>query len=832
MKRLIGILFIFLQTSLFAQVEESYYYISDAKYDPAIPTPSQFLGYTLGTQHVSPYETYAYMRKLAELSPRITVEVYGKTYENRELLLLTVTSPRNHQKLTEIKEKRRAIIDGKVAKEDLKNIPLVIWMGYSVHGNEASGQNSSLLSAYHLAAAQGDDIEKYLENTVVLIDPCINPDGGNRFATWVNHNRSQTLVSDPSSREFSETWPGGRTNHYWFDMNRDWLYQQLPESKGRLAKYYEWWPNILTDHHEMGSNSTFFFQPGVPERTNPMTPVRNIELTKKIGTYHAKGLDKIGSLYYSEQNYDDFYYGKGSTLPDINGAVGILFEQGSSRGHLQETNNGLLSFPATIRNQFSATLSTLKAGGEMHMELMEHMQDFYKNRPDYGYKTISFGDSKDPIATWEMVQVMLRNKIQVYAHPEKKGIFLVPSEQPQKRLIHSLFEKRTTFTDSAFYDISAWTLPLCMNVPYSFSTKAEKLGELVQNLPMPSGKLEVEGTYAYLFDWNSYYAPRALYQLQKEGYLVKVARSPFEVQTKSGPRKFDFGSILIMPKNKDTDASFLETLAKENALHILGLGTGNSIKGSDLGSETFLAVKQPKPLLIVGDGVSPYDAGEVWHLLDTRMHMPVSMVDVDRVSRLNLADYTHIIMVNGSFRGLSAEKVKSYVNAGGIAIGISGGASWLANNGISSVKIKAEAKNMAAGTKQPYNTESVFEGAMETAGTIFEVNVDPTHPICYGYDGGKLSYFKVNNICFEDTKDPYNTPLMYTGDPLMAGYVHPRNLERIKGSPALIAESSGRGKVISFSDNPNFRAFWYGTNKFFLNALFFGSVVNSGRYGE
>jgi hypothetical protein len=306
----------------FSQVADSYYLPQNVTYNANIPTPQKFLGYQVGEQHVTPYETITYMKELARLSDRFHVETYAKTFENRELLLVTVTSPQNYARIEQIKTEHQKLVNPSQSSSlDLQKMPIVVWMGYSVHGNEASGTNSNLMSAYYLAAAQGASVDSLLNETVILIDPVINADGGNRFATWVNINRSTNLVSDVNSREFSETWPGGRSNHYWFDLNRDWLYQQMPESKGRLSKFYDWRPNILTDHHEMGSASSFFFQPGIPARTHPLTPKSNIDLTIKFGKYQAAGLDKIGSAYYTQENYDDFYYGKGSTLPDVNGSI-------------------------------------------------------------------------------------------------------------------------------------------------------------------------------------------------------------------------------------------------------------------------------------------------------------------------------------------------------------------------------------------------------------------------------------------------------------------------------------------------------------------------------
>ena len=251
--------------------------------------------------------------------------------------------------------------------------------------------------------------------TIILFDPSYNPDGLQRFAYWANTNKNANLNPDPNDREYNEVWPGGRTNHYWFDLNRDWMPAQLPESRARLKTFHDWLPNILTDHHEMGSHSTFFFQPGVPERTNPLTPKLNQELTKKIGSYHAKALDKIGSLYYSEEGYDDFYYGKGSTYPDINGGIGILFEQASSRGHVQETENGLLTFPFTIRNQFTAALSTLDAAKNMRVEILDYQQNFYQNARNEGSKekdkAIVFGDEKDAAKTYHLAEILKRNHI-------------------------------------------------------------------------------------------------------------------------------------------------------------------------------------------------------------------------------------------------------------------------------------------------------------------------------------------------------------------------------------------------------------------------------------
>lgn len=824
-----------------AQVADSYYFPNNVTYDPAIPTPQQFLGYQVGEWHVTHDQRVAYMKKLAELSKRITLAEYARTYEQRPLLLLTITNPANHGNLENIRTEHLKLIDPALsAGLKTADMPAVVWLGYSVHGNEPSGTNASLLSAYYLAAAQGAGIDSLLRECVILLDPCINPDGGNRFASWVNTHKSITPVTDPAAREYNEVWPGGRTNHYWFDLNRDWLYTQHPESQGRMAKYHAWKPNILTDHHEMGSNSTFFFQPGVASRTHPLTPRLNIDLTAKIGAYHAAELDKIGSYYYTQENYDDFYYGKGSTYPDINGSIGILFEQASSRGHAQETNNGLLTFPFTIRNQFTATLSTLRAARAMRVELLDYMRDFYKNTNE-PVKAYVFGGSNDRARTWEMVNILRRNDIAVHelAKDEtlegskflKDNAFVVPLDQSQRKVVKAIFEKRTEFEDSLFYDISAWAMPLTFNVPYVESKANVSLGKKLTDNPFPAGKVVGKTAYSYLFEWDSYFAPRTLYELQKLGYSVKTAAQPLTVAIDGKPREFDYGTIQIQVRDHDPDSTYqlLQRLAARDAVDFYAAGTGLTSSGIDFGSENFKVTRQPKPLMLVGAGVNSNDAGEVWHLLDQRIKVPLTMADISSFNRLDLSAYNTLILVSGNYSSLPVDKVRDWVWAGGVLIAMTDANEWLAEKGLSTLKLKT-IPNDTTGPK-PYALANLYQGAQVTGGAIFRINLDLTHPLAYGYKEPTLNVFRDHNNFAQPIKDPYGAPAIYTDRPLVSGYMSARNEKLIRNSPAIVCNNLGSGKVIALLDNPNFRAFWYGTNKIFLNALFFGSQISSGRFG-
>ncbi|WP_276498212.1 M14 family metallopeptidase [Pontibacter litorisediminis] len=825
----------------------SYYLPTEVTYNSSIPTPKDILGYNVGEWHASHDQLVMFMRQMASLSDRITMTEYGRTHENRPLYLLTITSPKNHQNIEQLKQQHVQLTNpAESGKLNLKEMPAVVWMGYSVHGNEPSGSNASLLAVYHLAAAQGPEIEKLLDETIILLDPSINPDGMNRFASWVNSHRSKNLITDNNSAEFDEVWPRGRTNHYWFDLNRDWLPLQHPESKGRLAKFHEWKPNVLTDHHEMGTNATFFFQPGIPSRNNPLTPESNFKLTQKIGTYHAKALDKIGSFYYTEESYDDFYYGKGSTYPDVNGAVGILFEQASSRGHAQESVNGVLTFPFTIRNQFTTTLSTLEAAQAMREELLAHQRDFYKNALNEAKqaktKAYVFGSEKDKARAYHLAEIIKQHQIDVYRPKENMTIngvtytpenaYVIPTEQPQHRLIEAMFEKRTTFQDSLFYDISAWTFPLAFDLEHaalsSRNFKGNQLGQKVEDLSFPDGEvIGGKSDYAYTFEWHGYYAPRALNQLMDRGIATRVATDKFS--TPDG-KQYDYGTILIPVAGQRVNAEelhqVLQEVAQQNALKVYAMNTGFTPQGIKLGSPMMRSLEQPKIMMLIGDGVNSYDAGEAWHLMDDRFGMRPVLIKTNDFNRASIDKYNVLVMAEGSYSSISKDKLRSWVQRGGTVIGMGTAAKWLSDNGIGNITFKNGEAQANAAAQKAYADMANSEGAQVIGGAIFETTLDLTHPLAYGYTDAQLPIFRSNALFMERSKSPYANPVMYTANPLMAGYISKPNLEKVKNTAAVDVSALGAGKVIAMPDNPNFRAFWYGTNKLFLNSIFFGQIIS------
>jgi len=832
-------LMLLITSSLFAQ-ELSYYLPADVTYNNAIPKPKDIIHHEVGEWHVTHDRLVNYMSALATAAPeRIKMETMGFTYERRPQVLLVVTSKNNHARLEQIRQQHLLLSDpSKSSSLNLNDMPIVVYVGHSIHGNEPSGSNAALVSAYYLAAAQGKEIDDLLENVVILFDPSFNPDGLQRFSTWANQHKSKNLVTDPSSREFNEVWPGGRFNHYWFDLNRDWLPAVHPESQNRVKLYHQWKPNILTDHHEQGSNASFFFQPGVPSRVNPLTPKKNQELTEKIGRFHAKYLDKIGSLYFTKENYDDFYYGKGSTFPDINGAIGILFEQASSRGHAQETGNGILRFPFTIKNQFVTVLSTLEGARQLRKEFLEFQRDFYKQSVSNENKGYVFGDKNDRGKTFLFIEMMQRHGIAVNEYTgandtefEKGAAYTVSLNQPQQVLIKAIFDKQLTFTDSLFYDISSWTMPLAYGIPYKEAVVAGT-GKKLENLKMPAGELlGGKSEYGYIFEWDEFFAPRALLELQQAGLITKVATNKTEIITTAGLKKFDYGTILIpvsmQDKNSEQVFQLLNQAAQKNGLKIYSMQSGTASAGSDLGSSKYISLKQPTVAMMVGTGVSALDAGEVWHLMDQRLNIPASHLDAANFNRADISKYSTIIMVSGNYGEVNKEKMKSWVQAGGVLILLEDAVTWAAQSGIASVTLKKIKSAEDSSQRLPYVQREQIDGAQQMSGAIFGAEVDLTHPLAYGYNQKTVSLFKANKVFMEKSKNPYATPFYYGSNPLQSGYISRENNNAIKNSAAVIVNTVGSGRVINIADNPNLRGFWLGGTKLLMNAIFFGKIIDA-----
>ncbi len=840
--------FLFLLYPLHSQEHLEYFLPADVEYDPGIPSPEEFLGYPLGEFHVTHDRLVRYMEIIAERSDRAVLEVYAHSYENRPLVQLIFTSPENQARLESLR--LRHLENMEPGSEAVDN-PLVVRLGYSIHGNESSAGNSSLLTAYYLAAAKGPWIDRLLDNCIILVDPCLNPDGFTRHSTWANAHHTEVPSPDPASRQFSEVWPGGRTNHYWFDLNRDYLLLTHPESRGRVAEFHRWKPNVVTDHHEMGANSSFFFQPGIPSRNNPMTPEENYRLTREIAGYHQQALDRIGSLYFSEEVFDDFYYGKGSSYPDVNSSVGILYEQAGFRGTWRETDYGLKAFAFAIRNQFTVSLSTLRAALDMKAELLDYQHRFNQEALQLA--------AKDPVKAWvigdpfdegrnsRFLEILLQHQIKVYGlkqdariggTPFKKGkAFVIPMQQEQYRLIRAMFETMTEFRDTSFYDVSTWTMQLSFNMAAktlaSSSELARYQGEALTSAPLPQGMVsETDRPYAYLFRWDEYAAPRALYALQEAGLRARVATEPFHYADDESDLRYDRGTILVYLQDQPLQAGeiheLLSGLARETGVDFQAVKTGLTPEGPDLGSGSFAPLEKPSVMMVVGSGIGSQAAGEIWHQFDQRYHIPLTLVDLDQAASTDLDRYNVIILPDGSYRGTGnafPENLGRWIAGGGELIAFQGAGPWLAGQKLLDLKYKPAPEGKGA-PSYSYADRSKLSNLNSIPGAILETRLDLSHPIAYGYHAALLPVFKEGSEVAEPGKGSYANPITYTDSPLLSGFVSDENRERLRGAPFVTIARHGRGRLILFHENIHFRGVWYGTNKLCANAVFFGNLMN------
>ena len=824
--------------------------IKGVRYNRSIPKPEEIIGHQIGTSHTRTDQVVDYFEALASRSNRIILNDHALTHEGRRLIHAIVTHPDNHENLEIIREENLKLSDkpNSMSDQDLNKMPLVAYLGFSIHGDEASGTEASLLLLYHLAAGSGKQIDDILKNTVLIIDPMFNPDGRDRFVNWVNGNRGRVPTSDTQDREHNQPWPRGRTNHYLFDMNRDWLPVTQPESNGRIKLFHHWRPQFLLDAHEMGSNSTFFFQPGISSRNNPNTPKGTIELANKLMPFHAKRLDSIQSMYYSQQSYDDFYYGKGSTFGDIHGSVGILFEQASSRALESETNQGRLVYAFTIRNHYMSTLGTLDGLVALRKDFLTYHRDFYATAPDAAKKNQVRGYLVSLKQNRTRAQMLIQNlqKHRIVAHELKKSMtvkqtkfnpgeaVIIPSNQPQTRFLKGIMERMTTFEDSLFYDVSAWTLPLAYGVE-SYELKQNPNAYIGTQL----GLVELDGGMltggkaksAYLMKWDRYYAPKSLYSIMDLGIRPRLTTQAFSAVVDGKEVQFDRGTIVIPAYQRDADATITQEkihkmmihLAKMDHVNIYASNTASTPSGPDLGGAYQGVLQKPKVAILSGDGTSSYGVGEVWHLLNFRMGIPVSLLNAKQLSARKLSKYNTIIVPDGFYSNLDSTDIKTlkdWVLNGGTLIATQTGSRWVVNKKILNEKLK---KGGMDTLDIPYEQAPMVTGAQRIGGSIFEVSLDNTHPIAYGYNK-KTPMFRRGDTFFELSTSTAANVGRYTKNPLLSGYISEEKLKEIQNSASIIARRQGGGHVILFADNPSFRAFWYGSNGLLLNAVFFGQA--------
>jgi hypothetical protein len=811
----------------------------EAGYDESVLRPAAVLGHEIGSAFARHDLVVAYFEALAEASPRVELIDIGRTHEGRRQITAVISSIRN---IDQLEERQREHL----ASES--NAPIFTWHGYSVHGNEGSGVQAALAVAWYLAASRDPEVREMLRNTVIMIDPSLNPDGYGRFSTWANHAAGRIPIGDPAHRTRAESWPGGRTNHYFFDLNRDWLLLQQPETVNRVQLLQRYRPHVMTDHHEMGGDSTFFFQPGVESRWHPMIPQANRTLTEQLGAYHARALDQAERLYYSGESFDDFYPGKGSTWPDLQGGVGILFEQASTAGLVRDTAQGRITLPMAIHNHVLASLSTLEGVQEMADDLRQFRVDYQERKllPDRLPAGWVFDDGGDPSRAAAFVELIKGQGLSVFGvtdpiRAENREYlpgrsWIVPVLGAQAALAQTLFADVRTFSDSTFYDVSTWALP------HAFGVSASPLSRVPSGLDteshvnrnyVVSGRSEPR---AWVLPWDDYFAPAVLARLQAAGVRARVALEPFESQSGGERVRFKAGAVVIsrtdVPDVEERKRDFLARIAGGDA-PLVGLDSVQTDAGPDLGSSRMRPLEPATVALVAGEGANRADVGSIWHMLDHRLGLPVTLVRPDRLSADVLGRHTHLIFGDGDYSKISEEsaaEIGRWLDEGGVVIVLRRAAEWAQTQGW----LPEPTADDESAERFAYGEMAAKDGAQQVGGAILEVELDPTNPLAFGIAGDSVALMRRGRVAL---KAPWNNPFTvagaYSDSPLVSGYLPDGYADAIADQPAILAVPRGEGLVVAFADAPSFRAVWWVGERLLTNAISFGGAIRAprGKYG-
>jgi hypothetical protein len=831
-----------------------YFLDPQSEFDPSIPSPEHFLGYRTGSKITEHHRIAAYFEKLAALSNRARLIEIGRTHEGRPLLILAVSSPENIARLDAFRTER-----SKARRAETPNTPLILFLGYSVHGNEPSGAEASLLSAYYLVASQSETVSKQLAAGIYFIDPVRNPDGQERFAEWVNHNRSIHFINNnPLDREHTEGWPRGRGNHYWFDLNRDWVNIVHPESQARVAFYQDWLPHVQVDHHEMGANSSFFFEPTDPDgNESRFVPQSTYRLNAEFANYYARALDRIGSFYYTKDEYDNKNPTFGSTYPDYNGAVGILFEQGSSRGIQQTSVNGLLTYAHTVRNQLVTSIATIDAANDYRDALFALQKEFFSVNQKDGGKNYIIGDAYDRTRLSNFINRLLDHRLEVYENNndiiidsvkyEKGKSYIIPVAQPNSALVQIIFDEKRDYNDPGKLGYGAgFSVAYASGLAYAQIANPSKgilLTGKINPVPAPFTRSE----YAYLIDFRDSRTQAALFRLLEKGLIIKVASQKFSIDSEGRAIDFPVGTLLIPVANQPLSAgdlfNFLQTVAETEAISLLPVATGYSLRGVDLGSAAFRRIQPPRALLLTGGGVSSTEAGEVWHLFDQKLAYPLVRIEVESFNRIPLYDFNRIILAGGSYAELSSssiEKLKQWTANGGVLITLNSASQWAARTlldarggrrtdgadggAAASSAISAPAPASSAVPAPASASSAALTPAASAFGrrlptSVIETRIDLSHPLAYGLTRTSLPVSKENLSVLRIAGAP--VVASYPARPLLNGYLAPES-ESVFGNRAASIQTAAN--IILFAEDPLFRGAWEGTERTFVNAVLFGEI--------
>ena len=854
----------------FAGTGEAAFY-TPAAVDPAVPEPEAFLGYALGERFTEHHRLIDYLQAVADASPRVEIQRYGTSYGGRPLVLLTLSSAENLAKQREIRENYGIIADPRrtnlgEARGRSRDLPVAVWLSYGIHGNESSSSEAAMAMVYHMAAGNDQNIADLLDQTVLLVDPCLNPDGRDRYVNWFNSVVGAAPDAHGAAREHHEPWPGGRYNHYLFDLNRDWAWLTQEESRARIRLYRQWRPQVHVDFHEMWADESYFFFP--PERPiHPLYPDQVKKWSEIFGRGNAAAFDARGWRYYTAESFDLYYPGYGDSWPTFQGAVGMTYEQaGHSRAGLalDFEDRPTLTLADRTEHHFVASVATVQTAAQNREARLMDFHRFFEADGNLTPDAYLIPPGDDPPRTAQLIGLLMEHGAEVYrtresirprnltdydgrphSEPLREGTYVIPLDQPLHRFLRAVLEPETGLPDTLFYDISAWSLPLAFGVEaYTSRGRIGGRQELLTAPPKVTGRRVDRGaSYAFLIASDRNGAHRAAALLQREGMQVHFTTREIE----TADRRFPPGSLVVFKTgNPDGLNAVLDRVADNCGVDVVGVDSGLTESGPDLGSSRVRRMKPVRVAVVADDPVAPTSVGSCWYLLDRVYGIPHSLITVEQLTGEHLSRYDVLVFPDDGAAGrryaaavdsTQVEAIGAWVRDGGVFVGLGGGGFFGTADlsGLSSTVIASDtgSEELSDEEQEARDRERRLEfrrdrdrrlRAEVLPGSIFRVRVDPLHPLGFGYRE-TAEVLKMGSKTFELGPEGTNVAL-FASRPKVAGYASDAAVRRMIDRPFLVAEPSGDGHVVLYAEDPNFRLFWYGLTRLFLNGLLFLPSMN------
>ncbi len=822
----------------------------------AVPSPDAFLGAPLGSRFTLHHDMLRYLRHLDEVSDRISVESYGVTPEGRELVLCFIGDPKHVAGRSAIRAQQQRLADPRLLERPeelgalIEEQPAVLWMSYNVHGNEASATEAALWTIYQLVDGLDDASGLIREGALTIVDPCLNPDGRDRYTQWFRSARTVAGDPDPASREHDEPWPGGRSNHYLFDLNRDWAWQSQPETRARIREYLRWWPLIHVDFHEMSPESSYFFFPATKPINANVSPL-TLEWADVIGRANASAFDRFGWRYYTGEDFDLFYPAYGDSWPSLQGTIGMTYEQaGGSRGGVRyrQRDGSELTLADRLHHHHVAGMATLLASVEGREELQRDFHRFRQDTIERGRtgEIVEFlfppapGGARESLLSLLQAQgievEMLAQEVIVEGLADYRGtiheITKLPAgtasvslDQPSGRLARSLLEPNADVSDAYFYDVSAWSLPMALGVGGFVASTPFSGMRIPLQLDPPRGVVEGEARVAYLLRWSGLESARALDRLHRQGAEARLLPSP--VVCEGG--RYEGGTIVVPVRGEETHR-VVRAVAEECAVHFDAVDSAWTDEGVDLGSDSVATLRPVRIAVASGEGVSSLSYGAIWSLLEQDMGIPFSAISLDAIGGGSLDRFDVLVLPSGrlgsSLRGSSREALEEWVRAGGVLIALESSAFALGEGDDPLVSRSTRAPDRDAKEEPPVRKTLADlrreREERQVPGNIFVVGLDSEHPLAFGHPS-EMFVFMDGTRSFGVEGDGGDVAA-FLPEPRASGFISEANLDRVRGRVYLAEERVGRGRVVLFAGDPCFRGFWRGTTGLFLNALLLRST--------